>query len=741
MKGITSWRRFSSSPSNLLLAGAVMVLTHPAAPAQGWVYLDGPASAGQMSAFDQVRERLVALGPDGATWELAGGELLPRQVLGVSPPPRGRGALVYDRARQHVLLFGGLDGGGVAIGDTWYWDGVRWRQQTGGAQPPARAEAGIGYDMVRQRVVMYGGQQFIGQLADTWEHDGAQWLQRAPATTPGPNSPLMAYDLANLRMVMVTHSGFFNGQVTTWHWDGVDWTQRATSGPSANGNEGIAYDPVRHRVVMFGGVGIEGQIWEWNGASWQLRQVPNAPSRLDPAVYFDTATQRIAVFGGADFHMSGSSLMKGSDRTDAHSWDGSTWSPVHGDLRPGSRYGHIFCAQPGGGVVLFGGTFQQTQGDDTWVWSGNGWQARNPAHRPPARTAAGAAFDATRQETLLFGGGAQGTYFADLWAWNGQDWTLRDGGSGPAARVEPALSHDAGRGAVVLFGGFGVGQGFPSPPLADTWEWNGAVWTQRTPALSPSPRASAALAYDPLRQRTVLFGGRNGYTAQNQFADTWEWDGTTWQQLSPLVSPPALLDPSMHFDPATGGLQMVGTSVGATPFTTQVWRFANGAWTQLAAQSDYLLGSPTAWDAQRQRIVGDKIGVLSEWAATPAAATTYGAGCGAPAPSLWVRTRARLGAGGFGLEAASGGLQPMLLAVGFGQGNAPIGGGCALLITTPLTTLAALTNAAGRAEVGIPLPAAMSLRGVTLYAQAAGLDPAMPLGIGLSAGILIGLGD
>jgi len=158
----------------------------------------------------------------------------------------------------------------------------------------------------------------------------------------------------------------------------------------------------------------------------------------------------------------------------------------------------------------------------------------------------------------------------------------------------------------------------------------------------------------------------------------------------------------------------MGTAAGST------------AQNQFAAQPDYLLGSPTAWDAPRQRIVGDKTGVLAEWTATPAAATAYGAGCGA---------------GGFGLEAASGDLQPMLLAVGFGQGNTPIGGGCALLITTPLTTLAALTNAAGRAEVGIPLPAAMSLRGVTLYAQPAGLDPAMPLGIGLSAGLVIGLGD
>jgi hypothetical protein len=730
-------RQFSLSLPGLLLTGAVSVLSESTALAQGWIFLDGPANAGRMSAFDQLRQRLVALGADGATWELAGGELLQRQVPGVSPPPRGRGALVYDRAREHVLLFGGFDAGGTVLNDTWFWDGVTWLQQLGGAQPAARVSPGIGYDMVRQRVVLYGGQQLPGQLADTWEHDGTQWLQRTPATQPGPNSPLMAYDLASLRMVMVTHSGFVNMPVTTWEWDGVDWAQRATNGPPSNGNEGLAYDPVRHRVVMYGGVGIQGEIWEWNGVVWQQHVAPNAPWRLDPAVYFDTATQRIAVFGGTDFQVSGFSTMSGSGRTDAYSWDGSTWSSVHNDLRPGSRYGHILCEQPGGGVVLFGGTYQQAQGDDTWVWRGNGWRAQNPAHRPQARSAAGAAFDSTRQEALLFGGAASGTYLSDLWAWNGQDWALRDGGSGPAGRVEIALSYDVGRGVLVLFGGFSTG----GNRRGDTWEWNGTVWTQRAPALSPSPRAGAALAYDPVRQRTVLFGGRIGFTAQDQLADTWEWDGTNWQQLSPSVSPPALLEPSMQFDPATGGLQLVGTHVVGSVFSTQVWQLLNGAWTQLAAQNDYLLGSPTAWDAQRQRIVGDKTGVLSEWAATPAAATPFGAGCGAPAPTIGVRTRSRLGAGGFGFESASGGLQPMMLAVGFGQGNAPIGGACSILITSPLVTLAALTDASGRAEVGLPLPAAMLLRGVPLYAQAAGLDSAMPLGVGLSPGLAIFLGD
>jgi len=64
---------------------------------------------------------------------------------------------------------------------------------------------------------------------------------------------------------------------------------------------------------------------------------------------------------------------------------------------------------------------------------------------------------------------------------------------------------------VVLVGGWG---------LADTWEWDGSQWVQRTPATSPPPRwGGHAMAYDSLRGRVVLFGGSNGYNSY--LGDTW----------------------------------------------------------------------------------------------------------------------------------------------------------------------------------------------------------------------------
>ena len=53
-------------------------------------------------------------------------------------------------------------------------------------------------------------------------------------------------------------------------------------------------------------------------------------------------------------------------------------------------------------------------------------------------------------------------------------------------RDGPALAYDAARGRVVLFGGSGGGY------LADTWEWDGNDWIQRTPSNSPCGRLYAA---------------------------------------------------------------------------------------------------------------------------------------------------------------------------------------------------------------------------------------------------------
>ncbi|MCA8964786.1 MAG: hypothetical protein KDC48_07860 [Planctomycetes bacterium] len=114
-------------------------------------------------------------------------------------------------------------------------------------------------------------------------------------------------------------------------------------------------------------------------------------------------------------------------------------------------------------------------------------------------------------------------------------WTQATPATSPSPRTRPAMAFDGN--ATVLFGGADI-SGFPPTNFADTWTWNGATWTQRSPATSPPARHFAGMAHDVQRARTVLYGGLNTTLIQSQYRDdTWEWDGTNWTQVTTAHSP------------------------------------------------------------------------------------------------------------------------------------------------------------------------------------------------------------
>jgi hypothetical protein len=80
------------------------------------------------------------------------------------------------------------------------------------------------------------------------------------------------------------------------------------------------------------------------------------------------------------------------------------------------------------------------------------------------------------------------------------------------------MATDAAAGDVVLFGGFAP----DSTVIADTWTWNGTTWTQQAPPVSPGGRQWAQMATDP-NGRVMLFGGQGIDAQHNQvvLADTW----------------------------------------------------------------------------------------------------------------------------------------------------------------------------------------------------------------------------
>jgi hypothetical protein len=102
------------------------------------------------------------------------------------------------------------------------------------------------------------------------------------------------------------------------------------------------------------------------------------------------------------------------------------------------------------------------------------------------------------------------------------------------------MAYDPARGRVVVFGG----SSDSIPALGDTWEWDGTSWADVTPAAGPAPTGTPKLVYDVARARVVLFRQLSGATT-----DVWEWDGIAWSP-APGAATPAMNSYTAAYDAA-----------------------------------------------------------------------------------------------------------------------------------------------------------------------------------------------
>jgi hypothetical protein len=308
---------------------------------------------------------------------------------------------------------------------------------------------------------------------------------------------------------------FFNKWVLVEAGGGGGFTN-----PSARGYHTMAYDSLRDVTVLFGGYdgADDDETWEWNGTTAKWAKVND---------------------GG------GGGVTNPSPRRYA--------KMVYDSLR------HV--------TVLFGGHGGAANQNDTWEWDGVSgiWVDVTPVGtKPEIRCKHGMTYDSSRHVTVLFGGTGVGMY-DDTWEWNGITWTkVNNGGGGgvtnPSPRLQHAMTYDSFRNVTVLFGGD------DGADDDETWEWNGttAKWAKVNDGggggvTNPSRRSWHTMAYDSSRHVTVLFGGNDGVTKN----DTWEWNGANWSQQYPTDKPAVrqyhamVYDSSKHVMVLFGGKNVV----------------------------------------------------------------------------------------------------------------------------------------------------------------------------------------
>lgn len=179
--------------------------------------------------------------------------------------------------------------------------------------------------------------------------------------------------------------------------------------------------------------------------------------------------------------------------------------------------------------------------------------------------------------------------FGKTWEWNGSAWRIGDAGE-PANRFVSAMAYDPDRRVTVLFGGYIGGNDGPGA-LSDTREWNGTNWScvascnpNQPDPFGPAPRYGHAMVYDSALGRTILYGGS---VANNTWlGDMWEWDGLEWTQLpvggTNCASPGPRYGHKMVYDSARQRIVLFGGRTTNGVLLNDTWEWDGTCWTKLA---------------------------------------------------------------------------------------------------------------------------------------------------------------
>ncbi len=172
----------------------------------------------------------------------------------------------------------------------------------------------------------------------------------------------------------------------------------------------------------------------------------------------------------------------------------------------------------------------------------------------------------------------------DQSVWTGKRW-MRVPRLPVAGRQEQVLAYDPVNQGLLLFGGGRNPSLKKALFMGDTWLWKRGKWSLQGPLTSPSPRYYNSYATDLLRKRVVCWDGGDGtFRFGRHFpSEVWEWDGSTWILIKPKKFPKARWMGSMTFDPVSKKILLFGGTGG--PFYASVplkdlWEWDGKTWTE-----------------------------------------------------------------------------------------------------------------------------------------------------------------
>jgi len=593
------------------------------------------------------------------TWIFAGATWAQRFPVTV-PPARSVHTMVAGEEGR-IYMFGGrqesADSDGTAtlathLSDVWIWENDNWTRLDEGSavRPSPRQHAGLTFDSDRDVLVLFGGQRYGGEKGDelvsifeTWEFNLAsgQWSE-VVADEPPVGKPNLVYDPVTKKVVMlgVTNDPSVQPLMYSYDTDAKTWTKLTPAKFPTCVNEGQLFRQNDGTLLHFGGFcqtgtsGLE-EVFEYNGSTWNKLVSGSAQRGVGQATAWDPDKQRAVIFGGAVVTLP--SVI--TSFTNFYQ-DLDFLSVPESQTQPPGRSLMAFDLDPRrdrlamyGGLTEFTGEYQNDfwnfqngrwytgtnafnaplgacdnplsaldtdrnklvllcQGSDVWEFDGTNWKeftSLDPI--PNARRFAAMVYDQKLKKTVLFGGFLNNNYRNDTWTWDGTKWVELDidNDDRPPHRGTMAMWYDPLAQKTILYGGVGRGSiNEKVKRFADMWSFDGNRWVDMNVTQTPGIRFRPLQTVQP-DGKVLIFGGLRAEQLDEdsvrQFFgdDMWEWDGSTarWSQIAqPDFRPAPRQNGALGVDPATGKVVLFG-GYGNGFYYSDTWFWDGTTWTPL----------------------------------------------------------------------------------------------------------------------------------------------------------------
>jgi hypothetical protein len=342
--------------------------------------------------------------------------------------------------------------------------------------------------------------------------------------------------------------------------------------PTARTSARMVFNEESQRLLLFGGLGpldasltrrSFGDTWEWTGRQWvQLAPQDSPEKRFGHVMVYDTINKRVVLFGGGDDQI---------NYNDTWFYKERNWTKVDTPNAPSPRrYASAVFDPVHNKVVLYGGNITNTIYHDTWTFDGTTWT--RVVENAPELSSSNMVYDEKRNEILLLGFNSSSK--SEMYRFTGTSWEKLTPATLPECVRDGGLVYQKHNEKVLYVGG-----GCATGLLSDlTFEWDGTNWTKVETTVNAGTVSLMAIAYDPVRLETVLFGG----TDFSERSLTYAYRDGVWRTRGDLFFPgPRSL---FVFDtfPANQTAYLYGGQNERIVFN-DLWRYDGGRWTPIFA--------------------------------------------------------------------------------------------------------------------------------------------------------------